>query len=171
MQEHEVTTDEKTDAITLAAELTAAWLGNPNTRAEPDAVPAFLKTMHAELVRLESTGADHGSGTIPAEQEFAPATTARKSLSSRDHIISMIDGKPYRSLGRHIAAHGLTPDAYRARYNLKSDYPMVSPGYSEQRRAIAVRLGLGRKPATPAPEPDAEAAPAPRRKLGVTTPA
>jgi len=103
----------------------------PHISSYGDAVPAFLKTMHAELVGLESTGAD-GRGTVPAAPEFAPATTARKSLSSPDHIISMIDGKPYRSLGRHIAAHGLTPDSYRARYNLKSDYPMVAPGSTPQ---------------------------------------
>lgn len=83
----------------------------------------------------------------------------------------MIDGMPYRSLRRHLNAHGLTAAEYRARYNLKSDYPMVAPNYSEQRRAIAVRLGLGRKPAAPAPEPDTQPAVTPRRKLGVTTPA
>ena len=50
--------------------------------------------------------------------------TARKSLASKDHIISMIDGKPYKTLRRHLSGHGLTPEQYRERYNLKPDYPM-----------------------------------------------
>jgi hypothetical protein len=72
----------------------------------------------------------------------------RKSLASPDRIISMIDGKPYRTLRRHLSTHGLTPDEYRARYKLKPDYPMVAPAYSEARRAMAKKIGLGRKPNT-----------------------
>jgi hypothetical protein len=79
----------------------------------------------------------------------------------------MIDGKPYKALRRHLAGHGLTPEEYRASYNLKSDYPMVAPSYSEHRREVAKKLGLGRKrelgratPAT-APKTEAKAAAAP----------
>ncbi len=68
----------------------------------------------------------------------------RKSLASKDHIISMIDGKPYRTLRRHLSTHGLSPDDYRKRYGLKSDYPMVAESYSESRRAMAHKIGLGR---------------------------
>jgi predicted transcriptional regulator len=69
----------------------------------------------------------------------------------------MIDGKPYKTLRRHLATHGLTPEEYRERYGLKPDYPMVAESYSESRRAMAKKIGLGRKPgprnatATPAP--------------------
>ena len=70
--------------------------------------------------------------------------TARKSLASKDHIISMIDGKPYKMLRRHLSTNGLTPEQYRERYNLKADYPMVAESYSEVRRAMAHRIGLGR---------------------------
>jgi predicted transcriptional regulator len=69
----------------------------------------------------------------------------RKSLANRDRIISMIDGAPYASLKRHLTSHGLTPAEYRAHFGLKPDYPMVAPGYSEGRRALAKQLGLGRK--------------------------
>jgi predicted transcriptional regulator len=69
----------------------------------------------------------------------------RKSLASPDHIISLIDGKPYRTLRRHLSTNGLTPEEYRSRYKLKSDYPMVAPSYSEQRRAMAMKIGLGAK--------------------------
>ena len=84
----------------------------------------------------------------PAEApvEYTPAVTARKSLASKDHIISMIDGKPYKTLRRHLATHGMTPAEYRERYGLKPDYPMVAENYSESRRAMAKKIGLGRKP-------------------------
>jgi hypothetical protein len=57
----------------------------------------------------------------------------------------MIDGRSYQTLKRHLAKHGLTPKEYRERYKLPSDYPMVAPAYSESRRAIAQKLGLGRR--------------------------
>ena len=69
----------------------------------------------------------------------------KASLASRDHILSLIDGKPYKSLKRHLSTRGLSPDDYRARYNLPATYPMVAPGYSEERRKVAKQLCLGRK--------------------------
>jgi predicted transcriptional regulator len=57
----------------------------------------------------------------------------------------MIDGKPYKTLKRHLSGHGLTPEGYRARYNLPASYPMVAPAYSERRREVAMKLGLGHK--------------------------
>ena len=142
-------------AIELAAELTAAWLANPNTRTSADDVPAFLISMHAAVAQLSGTMAP-----TPAEeptQTFEPAVTARKSLSSPDHIVSMIDGKPYKTLRRHLSTNGLTPEEYRARYNLKSDYPMVAPSYSEARRTMAKSIGLGRKPGQTVQKPADEA--------------
>lgn len=151
---------EDTDTINLATELTVAWLGNPNTRVSSDEVPAFLASVHQALGKLSDPGAL--STTEQAPEEYAPAVSVRKSLASPDRIISMIDGKPYASLKRHLKAHGLTPDQYRRRYGLKADYPMVAPGYSEARRDHAKRLGLGRKPSETAdnasPEPAAPAA-------------
>jgi predicted transcriptional regulator len=58
----------------------------------------------------------------------------------------MIDGKPYKSLKRHLGTHGLTPAEYRERYGLKPDYPMVAENYAELRRGLAKKIGLGRKP-------------------------
>ena len=83
-----------------------------------------------------------------ASSTYEPATTARKSLASPDHIISMIDGKKYKTLRRHLSTNGLTPDEYRQRYNLRADYPMVAAAYSEARRAMAKTIGLGRKAGT-----------------------
>lgn len=132
--------------VELAAELTAAWLANANNRIEADQVPAFLRSMHATLLELENPqSADAEKATAEQDETLSPAVSVRKSLASKDHIISMIDGKPYRTLRRHLSTHGMTPETYRVRYGLKPDYPMVAPAYSEQRRAMAKKIGLGRK--------------------------
>jgi predicted transcriptional regulator len=149
------------NAVELATELTIAWLGNQNNRVSAEDVPAFLRTMHATVTELGSGAAATQSEDAGASQEFAPAVSVRKSLASKDHIISMIDGKPYRTLRRHLSTHGLTPEDYRRRYNLKSDYPMVAESYSEQRRAMAKKIGLGAK-GRAARSQTAPAAPAPR---------
>jgi predicted transcriptional regulator len=134
-------------AVELAAELTIAWLGNQNNRVSAEDVPAFLRTMHATVTELAGTASApaENADEVVLEQEFTPAVTVRKSLASKDHIISLIDGKPYKTLRRHLSTHGLTPEEYRARYNLKPDYPMVAPTYSEARRAMAHKIGLGAK--------------------------
>lgn len=136
---------EMTKTIELATELTVAWLENANTRATSADVPAFLQTMHDTLLKLEEPNAAHAEPEENAEKH-APAVSVRKSLASPEYILSMIDGKPYRTLRRHLSGHGLTPEQYRERYNLKADYPMVAPTYSESRRAMAKTIGLGRKP-------------------------
>jgi predicted transcriptional regulator len=133
------------NTIELATELTIAWLGNANTRVAADDVPAFLQSMHATLTAL-ATPAAETEPPEPAAEEHVPAVTVRKSLASSEHLISLIDGKPYKTLRRHLSTNGLTPEEYRARYNLKADYPMVAPAYSEARRAMAKKIGLGRKP-------------------------
>ena len=161
--------DNMIDTVTLAAELTAAWLSNSNTRVDAEDVPNFLRSMHDTLAGLSAPGVSDAN-TAEAPQEYVGAVTARKSLASPAHIISMIDGKPYKTLRRHLSGHGLTPEEYRARYGLKSDYPMVAPDYSEARRSMAKRIGLGRKPgetvkarAAAAAKPAAAKAPAPAK--------
>lgn len=74
-----------------------------------------------------------------------PAVSARKSLADPSFIISMIDGKPYTTLKKHLTRHGFTPAEYRERFGLKADYPMTAPAYSERRSALAKQIGLGRK--------------------------
>jgi predicted transcriptional regulator len=130
--------------LECATEITVAWLSNPNTRASAEDVPIFLQNMHSAAVKLNS--GPQAPEQSEAAPEYTPAVTARKSLSSPDHIISLIDGKPYRTLKRHLSVNGLTPVQYRERYGLKSDYPMVAPAYAATRRELAKKIGLGRKP-------------------------
>lgn len=152
--------NKKLDAIELATELTIAWLSNPNTRAQASDVPDFLKSMHEAVSGLTSDVAEDAGGS---GEGVVPAVSIRKSLASPEHIISLIDGKPYKTLRRHLSNHGLTPEEYRQRYGLKADYPMVAPAYAERRRSLAKAIGLGRKPKE-TPAPSSKARGRPRRK-------
>lgn len=137
-------TNTETSSTELAAELTMAWLSNPNTKVDAGEVAGVLRQMHDAVKSLLEPQLE----ASPVTPEFTPAVSVRKSLASKDHIISLIDGKPYKALRRHLSGQGLTPDEYRARYGLKPDYPMVSESYSQVRREMAKKIGLGRKPGT-----------------------
>lgn len=128
--------DAKPDLATLTVQLLSAYVGN-------NAVPSGEL---ADLIRSTKAAlAEESEPAAPAEEDHVPAVSVKASLASRDHILSLIDGKPYKSLKRHLSTRGLSPDEYRARYNLPATYPMVAPGYSEERRKVAKQLGLGRK--------------------------
>jgi len=130
---------EQPDFTTLTVQLLTAYVSN-NT-VPIDQLPALIESTRAVLAKRDEP---QSAETTP--EEFVPAISVRKSLASPEYIISMIDGKPYRTLKRHLSTHGLTPADYRNRYKLPADYPMVAPAYSEARRDTAKRLGLGRKP-------------------------
>lgn len=158
---------EQSNLTTLTVDLLSAYVANNNV--EHSAIPDLIKSTHAALKVIDSP-----EPPAPQEPEYKPAVTVRKSLGSSTHIISMIDGKPYQTLKRHLSKHDLTPDQYRERYGLPKTYPMVAPAYSESRREIAKKLGLGNRAkgaqdqaAAPAPAseaPAAEKAPAPAKK-------
>ena len=116
--------------------------------------------MHRAVIGLNAAPFEEPA----AEPEYAPAVTVRCSLSSKDHIISLIDGKPYKTLRRHLSRNGLTPEQYRERYNLKPDYPIVAESYSQVRRDMAKKIGLGRKPGTKIPAKDTKTAAKPAAK-------
>ena len=153
---------EQDGLTTLTVELLSAFVSN-NTIESAD-LAGLIQTTHAAL-----NGINAPPPVEPPTPEYEPAVTVRKSLGSRDHILSLIDGKPYKTLKRHLSGHGLTPAEYRARYKLPSDYPMVAPTYSEHRRDVAQRLGLGRKsvkaavpePVIPAPRVEPASGPSP----------
>jgi predicted transcriptional regulator len=167
--ETETKTDSDNNPLDLATELTIAWLSNPNTRASADEVPNFLLKMHEAVCGLVSPREQEHAESAP---EYTPAVSVRKSLASKDHIISLIDGKPYRTLRRHLAGHGLTPEQYRERYKLPADYPMVAQSYSEKRREMARNIGLGRKSTAEAkPVPAAAPAKSSRRRKAFEAPA
>lgn len=151
--------DNETNYVEIATELTIAWLSNPHNRVNAEDVPAFLSKMHSTVQGLGGNAAPTGEDAV-STKEYTPATTVRKSLASPDHIVSMIDGKPYKTLKRHLSTNGLTPAEYRERYGLKADYPMVAPTYSAARQDMARKIGLGRKPKVEGEGPSKAANPA-----------
>lgn len=130
----------------LAVKLLSAYLAR--NAVAPQTIPGLI---HAARKALVEAGPDRASDR-ESVVDHPPAVSVRESLRSPEHIVSMIDGKPYRILRRHLAAHGLTPEEYRCRYGLASDYPMVSPAYAAHRSALARHSGLGRKGSMGAPE-------------------
>lgn len=141
------------DFLEIASDITIAWLSNPNVNAGASDVPTFLKAMHATIIELSSSPTIE-IADVPVE--FVPAVPVRSSVKP-DYIISLINGQKFKTLKRHLSTHGLTPEEYRARYGLKSDYPMVAASYSEHRRDVAQKLGLGRKPAPSMTQEEPEA--------------
>lgn len=127
----------RSECIALAARVTAAYVAN-------NSVPmADL----ARLIRIVHEALDSvGSPETPALRVHVPVPTRaqiRRSVDD-DGLVSFVDGRTYQTLKRHLAANGLTPDAYRKRYDLPADYPMVSPGYAARRSELAKQFGLGR---------------------------
>jgi predicted transcriptional regulator len=129
---------DQTNLTTLTVDLLSAYVANNNV--EHGAMAELIKSTHAALKVIDSP-----EPPAPEEPKYEPAVSVRKSLGSDAHIISLIDGKPYQTLKRHLSTHGLTPAQYRERYSLPATYPMVAKSYSESRRAIAAKLGLGRR--------------------------
>jgi predicted transcriptional regulator len=135
-REFTVADTEQPDFTAMTVQLLSAYFSNNQVPAGD--IAGIIEATRGALERKATT-------ETPAAPEHVPAVSIRKSLGSREHIISMLDGKPYKTLKRHLATNGLTPAEYRERYNLPKDYPMIAPAYSEHRRAVAQQLGLGRR--------------------------
>jgi predicted transcriptional regulator len=127
------------DLLALTADIVAEYAAN-NSIAMSE-LPGFIQSVHKAFSALGGT-----PEVVDESPDQRPAVTARKSLADPNFIISMIDGKRYTTLKRHLTGHGLTPAEYRERFGLKPDYPMTAPAYSERRSALAKAIGLGRKP-------------------------
>ncbi len=127
---------EQPELTRLTVELLSAFVAN---NAVPSSeLPGLIETTRAAL-------AGNTKETGEAVPHHIPAVSVKDSLSSNDHIVSLIDGRPYKALKRHLASNGLTPEQYKARYNLPADYPLVAPSYSDHRRKVAKAMGLGGK--------------------------
>lgn len=110
---------------------------NPVSRED---LQSLIRATHSTVSKLYGVGA-------PPEAEpvkLTPAVPIEKSVTP-EAIYSLEDGKPYRSLRRHLTARGMTVEQYRAKWNLPADYPVVAAAYSATRSALAKRSGLGRK--------------------------
>jgi predicted transcriptional regulator len=129
--------DKNETLITLTADIVAAHVSN-NSVAVAD-LPTLIAIVHGALAGL-------GTAKQPVAEKQEPAVSVRASIKP-DYVICLEDGKKLKMLKRHLMSHyGMTPDEYRAKWGLPKDYPMVAPNYAEQRRGLAVKIGLGRKP-------------------------
>jgi len=128
--------------ITLTADIVAAHVSN-NSVAVND-LPQLISNVFGALSGL--------TGATPApEAKQEPAVSVRSSIKP-DYIVCLEDGKKLKMLKRHLMTHyQMTPDQYRAKWGLNSDYPMVAPNYAEQRRTLAKAIGLGTKRRKTAP--------------------
>jgi predicted transcriptional regulator len=128
--------EQQGELLTLVADVVASYVSNNSVDAAR--LPELIKSVHdvlKNIYTLEAPAApEKPRGAVPVRGSIKP-----------DAILSMLDGKPYRTLKRHIARHGYTPESYRETFGLPRDYPMVAASYSDVRRETAKRLGLGRK--------------------------
>ena len=131
-------TRKATDVTALAAEVVSAYVSNNAVAAAK--LPDLLGRVHAALTLLGSGGAS-GTHTAAAVERPSPAEI-RQSVRP-EGIVSFIDGRPYKTLKRHLTSRGLDPRSYRERYGLPVDYPMVASDYAARRSALAKAIGLG----------------------------
>ncbi|MCJ2134446.1 MucR family transcriptional regulator [Methylobacterium sp. J-026] len=124
-----------TDYLELTVDLVSAYVSRNSVR--PADMAELIASTHAALTGLGNTGALAASAT----EKLTPAQI-RKSITP-DALISFIDGRPYKTLKRHLTGNGLTIEEYRERYGLPRDYPSTAASYSAQRSALAKSLGLG----------------------------
>jgi predicted transcriptional regulator len=123
------------DFLELTAAIVSAYI--ENNAIGPADLPKLVRDVHAAL----------GGLLVPAPQVApvpVPAVSIRRSITP-DYLICLEDGRRFKSMKRHLVKLGVTPEQYRAKWSLPSDYPMVAPNYSAYRSSLAISLGLGRK--------------------------
>jgi predicted transcriptional regulator len=139
-----------TDLVGLTADVVSAYLSQ--NQVQVSEIPALIDGVHAAFVRL-------GSPAAPEPVRPEPPVPIRKTITP-DAIISLEDGKPYKTLKRHLTGRGLTPQQYREKWGLPADYPMAAPNYSAKRSELAKAIGLGANRRGAAAAAAAEEAPA-----------
>jgi predicted transcriptional regulator len=123
--------------IEIIAEIVSAYVSNNAVPVE--GLPDLIAGVAAAVGRLTKHAAAVGA------KQLKPAVPVRESLT-RDYIVCLEDGKKFKSIKRHLSSrHGMTPDEYRAKWNLPADYPMVAPSYTAARSQLAKKIGLGLK--------------------------
>jgi predicted transcriptional regulator len=125
------------NSIGLTAGIVSAYVRNNSLQTTE--IPGLINQVHAALARVA-----RGSGQYPADAA-KPAVAIKKSFTA-DYIICLEDGKKFKSLKRHLRTKfNLTPEQYREKWGLATEYPMVAPNYAEVRSQLAKRIGLGQK--------------------------
>lgn len=124
------------ELIDLTADIVAAYVSN-NVVAGSD-LPSVITNVHQALLNISDMNNE------PEAEPLTPAVSIRKSITA-EYLICLEDGKKFKSLKRHLRTHyDLSPEEYRDKWGLPSDYPMVAPSYARARSELAKKMGLGR---------------------------
>ena len=127
--------DLRVGLVELTTRIVAAYVSNNTVQASD--VPALIVDTHAVLSRIS------GNEVVVEREELKPKIAPKKSVSP-EYIVCLEDGKKFKSLKRHLRTHyNLSPEQYRAKWDLPHDYPMVAPNYARARSELAKKMGLG----------------------------
>jgi predicted transcriptional regulator len=127
---------ESSELVEMTADIVSAYVSNTSVQASE--LPELIKQVHAALRSVES-----GTAAAPAAVPLAPAVSIKKSVTP-DALICLEDGRKFKSLKRHLRTkYDLSPEAYRTKWGLPKDYPMVAPNYALARSELAKQMGLG----------------------------
>ena len=125
----------------ITAEVVSAYVANNTLPASE--LPALVTDVHATLSAL--VGKSSADGSAAEKEKQKPAVSIKKSITP-DYLICLENGQKFKSLKKHLRAqYDMSPEDYRRKWGLPSDYPMVAPAYAERRSDLAKKLGLGRK--------------------------
>ena len=130
----EISSSQPSNYVELTADIVSAYVSKNSVR---------LRHGRADCLRASGPKGLSGPATPAADHVEKPTPAQIKKSITPDALISFEDGKPYKTLRRHLTLRGLTPEAYRAKHGLSADYPMTSASYSAQRSELARALGLG----------------------------
>jgi predicted transcriptional regulator len=137
MSSQEENQQKNAETLRMTVDIVSAYVGNNSVPANQ--VPEVINSVYASLAAIDSSANSGENSTVK------PAVPVRRSITP-DYIVCLEDGKKLKMLKRHLrAAFGLSPEEYRAKWNLPTDYPMVAPNYAKQRSNFAKQIGLGRK--------------------------
>ena len=129
------TSSKNNDLIQMTADVVTAFVAN-NSVVRQD-IPALIENVHKAFAAIQN-----GPKDIKVAEPLQPRLPIKKTITP-DYLISLEDGRQYRTLKRHLRTVGLTPEQYREKWGLPADYPMVAPSYSDRRSQLAKDIGLG----------------------------
>ena len=136
---------DRSEILHMAVQIVAAYVGKNQIAA--DEVPDVINTVYNSLRSVDRLGSEQGA------EPPKPAVSIRNSVTP-DFIVCLEDGKKLKMLKRHLrAVYDMTPEEYRTKWGLPTDYPMVAPNYAAKRSEFAKRIGLGRKKGQRPPQP------------------
>jgi predicted transcriptional regulator len=123
--------------IELTAKIVSAYVSN-NSVAAGD-IPGLISQVHSALTRVS------GPASEAPSEPLKPAVSVKKSITP-EYLVCLEDGKKFKSLKRHLRTqYNMTPEQYRDKWSLGSDYPMVAPNYAAARSQLAKQMGLGQQ--------------------------